>query len=378
MNMKKVNSGLKQSQYFKCLTVLSFVFLLGACSQVTVREQMQQLDQMQSDSVYQFQALPFGMQDDPELEDGVIELPAGRSFYKGYDLPVGHSRLVLQLRTYIKKTEIGEGFFYPVVELYSKTGALLEVKKPQLRFTQLSSTGRYAAVPLELDREVARFIIRTEPKLYGEDASYTTQHQGSSWSYSVTPFSKRKAASYLPLGSLELLTPDEGFNQPFEKMSGAYWQFSMGRGASTLASAEDYLPNLTLGGGPALNFGYSWAVSGRPSSSIRTSLGLGYYALSSTGNSTHSQTYLMSDLLWVESNQVSSLAIGLTARGVHEYTGEGSTKTYDPTFGPKVAVEIRGSMGVSLGAYVSWLTFKDQDGNESVGNQIGMYLMRLY
>ena len=376
--MKKANRALKKLQWLGFLKLASIMLLLGGCSQLTVREQMTQLNTVQPDGDFQFIELPFGMQGDPELEDGVIELPAGRSFYKGYKLPSGHSRLVVQLRTYITKTEIGEGFFYPVIEMYSKQGVLLEIKKPQLRFTQLSSSGRYAAVPLEFNRDVASFVIRTEPKLYGEDASYTTQHQGSSWSYSVTPFSKRKAASYLPLGTLELLTPDEGFNQPFEKMSGPYWQFSMGRGEKSLAPAEDYLPNLTLGGGPSLTFGYSWAVSGRPSSSIRSSLGLGYYALSSTGNSTHTQSYLMSDLLWVESNQISSLAFGFTARGLHEYKGAGEAKEYESTFGPKVAVEIRGSMGVSLGAYMSWLTFTDQDGNEFDGNQIGMYLMRLY
>lgn len=376
--MKKASRALKKIQWLGFLKLASIMLLLGGCSQLTVREQMTQLNNVQPDGDFQFIELPFGMQGDPELEDGVIELPAGRSFYKGYKLPSGHSRLVVQLRTYITKTEIGEGFFYPVIEMYSKQGVLLEIKKPQLRFTQLSSSGRYAAVPLEFTRDVASFVIRTEPKLYGEDASYTTQHQGSSWSYSVTPFSKRKAASYLPLGTLELLTPDEGFNQPFEKMSGPYWQFSMGRGEKSLAPAEDYLPNLTLGGGPSLTFGYSWAVSGRPSSSIRSSLGLGYYALSSTGNSTHTQSYLMGDLLWVESNQISSLAFGFTARGLHEYKGAGETKEYESTFGPKVAVEIRGSMGVSLGAYMSWLTFTDQDGNEFDGNQIGMYLMRLY
>ena len=362
----------------KTALVVLAVVTMSACSQITVKEQMVQLAQSKVDLQYQFEDLPYGMQGDPDLEDGVIELPAGRSFYKGYVLPQAHGRMVVQLRTYISKTEIGEGFFYPVIEFFSKDGKLLETKRPQLRFTQLSSTGRYAAVPLELNRDVARFVIRTEPKLYGEDASYTTQHQGSSWSYSVTPFSKRKAASYLPLGELELLTPDEGFNRPFEKMSGPYWQFSWGRGDSTLAKAEEVLPNLTLGAGPTFSYGYSWAVSGRPSSSIRTSLGLSYYSLSGTGNSTHSQQYLTSDLLWVESNQVSSLAFGLTARAAHEYTGEGDTIEYEPTFGPKIAVEIRGSMGVSLGAYMSWLTFEDQIGNESNGNQIGLYLMRLY
>ncbi len=130
--------------------------------------------------------------------------------------------------------------------------------------------------------------------------------------------------------------------------------------------------------GPALSFGYSWAVSGRPSSSIRSSLGASYYSLGSSGNSTHTQSFLTSDLLWVESNHVSSLAFGLTAVGSHTYKGAGVESEFDPTFGPKIAVEIRGSMGVSLGAYMSWMTFKDENGNEFDGDQIGLYLMRLY
>jgi len=363
---------------FKYSVVLFAALLLAGCSQLTVKQQMDTLEQQAIDEVYQFEALPTGMQGDPELNEHVINLPAGKSFYKGYQLPLGHSRMIVQLRTYIHKTEIGEGFFYPVIDIFDFNGKLIESKRPQLQFTQLSSTGRYAAVPLELGREVSRFVIRTEPKLYGEAASYSTQHQGSSWSYSVTPFSKRKAASYLPLGKLELLTPDEGFVQPFEKMSGPYWQLSMGRSEKTLASAEDYLPNLTLGGGPALSFGYSWAVSGRPSSSIRSSLGASYYSLGSSGNSTHTQSFLTSDLLWVESNHVSSLAFGLTAVGAHTYKGAGVESEFDPTFGPKIAVEIRGSMGVSLGAYMSWMTFKDEVGNEFDGDQVGLYLMRLY
>ena len=357
---------------------LLLLALLSACSQMTVREQMIEMEQAPLDQAYEFETMPMGMQGDPDLDDHVIELSSGRSFYKGYQLPLGHGRMMVQLRTYIEKTEVGEGFFYPVIEMFSADGKLLEVMRPQLRFTQLSSKGRYAAVPLDLGREVARFVIRTEPKLYGEEASYTTQHQGSSWSYSVTPFSKRKPASYLPLGALELLTPDEGFSQPIEKMSGPYWLLAYGRGEKSLASAEDYLPNLTLGGGPSLSFGYSWAIPKRPTSSIRTGLGLGYYSLSGSGGSTHSQSYATGDLLWVESNYVSSLGFGLTARAGHEYKGAGNTAEYEPTFGPKLVVEIRGSMGVALGAYMSWLTFEDQNGNEVDGNQVGFYLMRLY
>lgn len=363
---------------YKSLFYVVMVMFITGCSQLTIKEQMSGLQNQPADSTYQFEALPFGMQGDPELSARVIDLQMGRSYYKGYSLPRGHSRMIVQLRTYIDKTELGDGFFYPVVDLFDWNNQLIETKRPQLQFTQLSSKGRYAAVPLELDKAVSKFVIRTEPKLYGEAASYSTQHQGSSWSYSVTPFSKRTAASYLPLGKLELLTPDEGFNRPFEKMSGPYWQFSMGRSEKTLASAEDYLPNLTLGGGPILNFGYSWAVSGRPSSSVRSSLGVSYYSLSGEGSTTHTQSFVMGDLLWVESNHVSSLAFGLTARAAHEYKGVGGSVNFEPTYGPKVAVEIRGSMGVSLGAYMSWLTFKDDVGNEYDGDQIGLYLMRLY
>ncbi|MFT6152810.1 MAG: hypothetical protein ACJA0E_000531 [Bermanella sp.] len=354
------------------------ILCLAGCSQLTVRDQMNELDARSVDAEYKFQELPMGMQGDPGIDEQVIELSTGKSFYKAYELSESHQGVTLQLRTYIAKTELGDGFFYPVIELYGLNGKLIEIIKPQLRFTQASSKGRYSAVPISLNREVNRFVIRTEPKLYGAEASYTTQPQGASWSYSVTPFSKRKPASYLPIGKLELLTPDEGFSRPFEKMSGPYWQFSFSRGGQSLASAEEYLPNLTLGGGPILSFGYSWAISGRPSSSIRTSLGGSYYSLSGSGNSSHDQHFLSSDILWVESNQVSSIAVGITARAAHEYKGNGQTFEYEPTFGPKVAIEIRGAMGVSLGAYLSQLTFEDQSGVETKSNQAGLYLMRLY
>lgn len=362
------------------ITTLSGFLLLAlqGCSQMTVKEHMQVLNAKPADEQYLFEELPNGMQDDPELDEHVIELPSGRSFYKGYRLSPGHGSMTLQLRTYITGTEIGEGFFYPVVELFDFSGKSLEVMRPQLRFTQLSSKGRYAAVPIEIARNVSRLVIRTEPKLYGEDASYTTQHQGSSWSYSVTPFSKRKAANYLPLGKLELLTPDEGFSFPFEKLAGPYWQLSYSRGEETLASGEDYLPNLTTGGGPELTFGYSWAIPGQISSSLRTGLGLGFYSLTDSSNLSHSQSYLTADVMWVESNHVSSLAIGLTAKALHEYKGGGNDLEFDPAFGPKVAVELRGSMGVSLGAFMSWVDFTDQYGRRHEGDQVGFYLMRLY
>jgi hypothetical protein len=379
MQINQVSNQVKIMNKQVQLTVSGLcILLLSGCAQLTVRDQMNDLNSRTVDTEYQFEELPTGMQADPDLDEQVIELSTGRSFYKAYELPRFHQRLTIQLRTYIDKTELGDGFFYPVIELYGSNGALIEIIKPQLRFTQASSKGRYSAIPIDLNRDVTRFVIRTEPNLYGEEASYTTQHQGASWSYSVTPFSKRKPASYLPLGKLELLTPDEGFSRPFEKMSGPYWQFSFSRGAQTLDSAEEYLPNLTLGGGPVLSFGYSWAVAGRPSSSIRTSLGGSYYGLSADDGSSREQYFLSSDLLWVESNHVSSIAVGLTARAAHEYKGQGQTFEYKPAFGPKVALEIRGAMGVSLGAYLSRLTFEDQSGVEVKSNQAGLYLMRLY
>ena len=361
------------------LCVISCVLLLSACASLTPMEQQKLLQSSPVSNGYEFEPLPAGMQSDPDLSSGVIEINGKKSFYKGYALPKGHSGLLIQLRTYVEKTQIGDGFFYPVIEMYDFKMKQVDVLRPQLRFTQYSSDGRYAALPIRLNPDIGYFVIRTEPKLFGQEASYTTAHEGASWSYSVSPFSKRKSATYLPLGRLELLTPDEGFNRPFEKMSGAFWQFTFDRGGEELATAdESYLPNLTLGGGPIFSVGYAFAVPGRPSSSVRTSLGYSYLSVSDKSGTSHEQKFAVAGLMWVESNQVSSVGFGLTARGAHEYSVSGDTTEIDPTWGPKLMLEIRGSLGVSLGVQFSWLEFTDEHGNDQSSDQIGIFLSKLY
>lgn len=362
----------------RLLCVVFLSWFLAACSSMSPIEQQSLLQSTPVSSSLKFEPLPVGMQGDPDLSKGVIDVEGKKSFYKAYELEKGHGPMIVQLRTYIESTDVGDGFFYPVVELYDYSMRLVDTLRPQLRFTQLSSDGRYAAIPVQLNPNIGFFIIRTEPKLFGQEASYTTNHEGASWSYSVSPFSKRKSATYLPLGRLELLTPDEGFPQPFEKLSGPFWQFAFDKGGYDLATAEDYLPDLTLGGGPMFSYGYSFAVPSRPSSSIRASLGLGYLSVSDKSGASHSQTFAVSDLLWVESNQVSSLGAGVTFRGAHEYTISGDKFKFDPTWGPKIILEIRGAMGVSLGAQFSWLKFTDQNGTDRTSNQAGFYLTRLF
>jgi len=315
-------------------TALLFILtLLGGCAQLTPQGQMSLLQSTAISEQYEFELLPAGMQGSPELSERVIELPGGKSFYKGYQLEAGHSAFVVQLRTYIEKSQRGEGFFYPVIELFDSQRKRIKVVRPQLRFTQLSAEGRYAVVPLQITREVASFVIRTEPKLYGQEASYTKQHSGASWSYSVSPFTKRHAASYLPLGQLELLTPDEGYSSPFEKMSGPFWLFSHQNGGHKLASGEDYLPDLTLGGGPNFSVGYAFGLSGRPSTSVRASLGASYYAVTDSAGVNHRQQGLSGDLLWVESNQVSSLGFGITANSGLTYEQSGTRMEYKANWG---------------------------------------------
>jgi len=364
--------------YMRTLGLFLVSLMMVGCAQLSPIQQEVLLEEVAVDASYQYEALPVGMQGDPDLSDHVIELPAGKSFYKGYSLPKPHGRFAIQLRTYLDRTPVGDGFFYPVVEIRDFNKKIIDIVRPQLRFTQLSPQGRYAAIPIELNPDVGFIVIRTEPKLYGQEASYTTAHQGASWSYSVSPFTKRKPASYLHLGSLELLTPDEGFSRPFEKMSGPYWQFSWGRGGEKLVSGTDIFPSMNLGGGPIMSLGYAWGISGRPSSVIRSSLGLGFYAVEDSDGDMHTQYFAASDLLWVESNQVSSLGIGLDVRAGHVYENDGVEAKFDPAWGPKVIVEIRGAMGVSLGAYMSWLTFTDEQGEEFGSNQFGLYLSRLY
>ncbi|MEH6346486.1 MAG: hypothetical protein V7785_15450 [Bermanella sp.] len=360
---------------FACALLIFLV--LGGCAQVSVQSQQSLLDSVAADERYLFEPLPMGMQDDPNVEEHVIELPGGKSFYKGYSLAKGHPSINVQLRTFIEKSRQGDGFFYPVIEFLDFNLKQIEVIRPQLRFTQLSPDGRYAAIPLQVSRDVGYMVIRTEPKLYDQEASYTKQHQGASWSYSVTPFAKRLPASYLRLGSLELLTPDEGLNRPFEKLSGPFWQVAFQKGGASVASASDYIPDMTLGGGPSFSLGYSFAIPGRPSSSLRTSLGASYYTLNNSDGD-FEQSGLSSDIIWVESNQVSSIGLGVTINAEHSLRQAGETTNYKTNWGPKVILEMRGAMGVSLGAHLSWLTFESDDGVETRSNQIGFYFIRLY
>ncbi len=360
-------------------TSLFFVLsLMGGCAQLTPHGQMSLLQATEVSEQYEFELLPTGMQGSPSLRDHVIEISGGKSFYKGYRLEDGHGALMVQLRTYIVKSAQGEGFFYPVVELFDRNNKRIDIVRPQLRFTQISADGRYAVVPLQLNPDIASFIIRTEPKLYGQEASYTKQHQGASWSYSVSPFTKRHAASYLALGRVELLTPDVGHSSPFEKLSGPFWNFSLQKGSHKLASGEDYLPDLTLGGGPNLSFGYAFGISGRPGASVRSSVGASYYSVTDSSGKGHRQQGFTGDLLWVESNQVSSLGFGITFNSGLSYHYDGSSTEYKNNWGPKLVLEIRGAMGVSLGVQASWLEFEDHLGNKTNSDQLGFYLARFY
>ena len=118
------------------------------------------------------------------------------------------------------------------------------------------------------------------------------------------------------------------------------------------------------------------SVPGRPLSSIRSSLGVSYLQLSDNGS--HEQQFASADVMWVESNQVSSIGIGLTSRFAHEYSVSGVTTEFDPTFGPKVLLEIRGSMGVTLGAQMSWLEYETESGETFDGDYVGLYLAKFY
>ncbi len=359
-------------------SLLITLLLLGGCAQLTPHEQMSLLEATKISDEYQFELLPTGMQDSPSLRDHVIEVSGGKSFYKGFRLADGHGSLMVQLRTYIVKSAQGEGFFYPVVELFDRNKKRIDIMRPQLRFTQISADGRYAVVPLQLNPDVASFIIRTEPKLYGQEASYTKQHQGASWSYSVSPFTKRHPASYLALGHVELLTPDVGYTSPFEKLSGPFWVFSVQKGSHKLASGKDYLPDLTLGGGPNYSFGYAFGIPGNPGASVRSSVGASYYSVTDSSGRAHRQQGFTGDLLWVESNQMSSLGFGITFNSGLSYHKTGYTADYKNSWGPKLVLEIRGAMGVSIGAQASWLEFEDQFGNKTNSDQIGFYLARFY
>ncbi|WP_396586712.1 hypothetical protein [Bermanella sp. R86510] len=362
---------------FRLLALLGLTFILSACSVVSYDEQGYSLESITPDTQYQYQPLPFGMQDDPDITSQVIEVEGGRSFYQAYELPPRRSSIVIQLRTYLLDHALqGAGYFYPVVELKDRNQKTVKTIRPQLRFTQLSNKGRYAAVPLEVPQTIAFMVIRTEPKLYGQEASYSTKHEGSSWSYSVSPFNDVKSARYLPAGELEILTPEPGFSRPFEKMMGPFWQLGFTRSEEVLVEASEYVPNLTLGGGPEFEVGYALSIPRRPSSTVRASIGGGYYQLSDNG--THRQHYAKAELMWVESNQVSSIGFGVTSRFAHEYKTPNTTYEFDPSYGPKLLIEIRGAMGTSLGAHISWLDYEDQFGNSYSGTQTGLYFTKLY
>ena len=353
--------------------LISLPFLLGACSSLSVQEQRSLLVNSPADDVVQFKPLPTGNTGGIDLEDKVIEIKSGRSFYQAYALEPGHPAFYVQLRTYIERTSEGDGFFYPVIDLLDANKKRLKQIKPQLRFTQQGTEGRYAAVPLHLTRDVAFVVIRTDPKLYEQEASYTTKHEGASWSYSVSPFDKRYPAKYLPLGNVELLTPDTGYNVPFEKLSGPYWQVAIAQGGSKLASTDDFLPDLTLAGGPSFSLGYAWAVPSRPFSTIRTQMGYSYYTAQGESGADYTQKYMTADALWVESNQVSSIGFGLTHTNLHTWeTGDGEI-SYDPSTGAKLILEIRGSMGVTIGAQLSWMDFTDENGDSQRSNAWGIY-----
>lgn len=354
--------------------LFSLPFLLGACSTLSPQEQRQLLSTTPAHSTATFKPLPTGNIGSMDLEEQVIEVKGERSFYQAYALEPGHGAIYVQLRTYIERTEEGDGFFYPVIDLLDANKKRLKQVKPQLRFTQLGTEGRYAAIPLHLTPDVAFIVIRTDPKLYGQEASYTTKHEGASWSYSVSPFDKRYPAKYLPLGKVELLTPDNGYNIPFEKLSGPYWQLAIAQGGSKLATTDDFLPDLTLAGGPSFSVGYAWPVPSRPFSTIRTQLGYSYYSAKGDSGDNYTQKYLTADALWVESNQVSSIGFGLTHTNLHTWeTGEGEI-SYDPSTGAKVILEIRGSMGVTLGTQFSWMEFTDENGRSQRSNAWGVYL----
>lgn len=356
----------------KPILVTSLLFLT-ACTSLSPVMQSQKLETAEPDPEPKFEPLPSGHQGSIDHDERVINLPAGKSYYAAYALGKGHGPIYLQLRTYLQSHNGVEGFFYPVIELLDHAKRPLETIKPQLRFTQQSSDGRYAAVPLQLSPEIGFIIIRTSPKLYGQEASYTTKHEGASWTYSSSPFNKRYPAIYLPVGKVELLTPDEGYAVPFEKLRGMYWQFAIAQGGTKLASTDDFIPDLTVAGGPSLGLGYAWPVYGRPYTTIRTQAQVGYYTAEDEDGVNNSLHYLTTDALWVESNQVSSLGFGLTYTTNHTWKYGKEEITYDPAIGPKLILEIRGAYGVTLGASLAWQDFKDSSGKSKRNNQWGIY-----
>ena len=68
------------------ISVMVGLLLLSACSSLSPIEQQNLLKSTPVSSSYEFSPLPVGMQGDPELADGVIEIDGKKSFYKGYQL----------------------------------------------------------------------------------------------------------------------------------------------------------------------------------------------------------------------------------------------------------------------------------------------------
>lgn len=360
--------------------LFSVVLLAGlsACAQMTPKQSFDTLANTQADSEYQYTELPLGFHGFLDLKDHVIGLPSGKSYYAAYVLPKTRSGYYLQLRTYIQKTAKGDGYFYPVVEFRDKNRKLIETLKTQLRFTQQSSDGLYAAIPLQIMPDTRYLVIRSEPKLFGQDASYSTANQGASWSYSATPFDKNKPATYLPFGGVELLTPDAGQSVPFEKLTGPYWQVSLQHGTTRLAKTDEYIPDVTLAGGPILSLGYAFKIPGRPFGSLRTQVGYGYYSMEDKNGFSNTEEFMTADALWVESNQVASLGFGITYTDAHSWQHAGQKTDFKASLGPKLIIEMRGAMGVTLGAGVSWMTYQTEDGVNQRNNQWSLSLSKFF
>ncbi|MCP5334880.1 MAG: hypothetical protein H7A08_04200 [Oceanospirillaceae bacterium] len=351
---------------------------LSACAQITPKQSFATLAALPADKDYQYEDLPFGYHGFLDLDEHVIALPSGNSYYAAYALPKTRGGYYLQLRTYIQKTAKGDGYFYPVIELRDQNKKLIETVKTQLRFTQQSRDGLYAAIPIQVTAATRYIVIRSEPKLFGQEASYSTDNQGATWSYTASPFDKSKPATYLPFGGVELLTPDAGQSVPFEKLTGPYWQFSLQQGTARLAKTDQYIPDVTLAGGAIFSLGYALKIPGRPFGSLRTQVGLGYYSMEDKDGFSNTEQFTTADALWVESNQVASLGLGVTYTGSHTWQHAGDEVQFEAALGPKMIIEMRGAMGVTLGAGFSWMTYKTKDGDSQRNNQWSISLTRFF
>ena len=78
--------------------------LLGACSTLSPQEQRNLLATSPVHDAVQYKPLPTGNTGGINLEEQVIEIKSGRSFYQAYALEPGHPAFYVQLRTYIEKT----------------------------------------------------------------------------------------------------------------------------------------------------------------------------------------------------------------------------------------------------------------------------------